>query len=392
MEKSSADKIKELFNLDSVSDIVYHKNENGDTVVGQDENGNDIIMKAPKNLPMIDSRNGNNSGMEQLLKLDMDLVKKLTSDEYKEEQKQKERLKDIAAFNRNLIREGIDPDSEIGQNRLKMYEQSKKYMKFSKVLDYYMNDDEIEEYKDKLTLEEREYLLESKRKGLFMTPQMIIGIREGHKMAGENFQFFEMEYNKYLATQGIDVSLRDDRLDEKYKYKFLKDRRPGLFIIIDECISYLEKTLLQKLEEDENVPRDFVESYRDSRETRLNVIANGTPYTMEDFKIFAYYFATFGRHQEDNVYFNREYIVYGTTKMGEYLDKFKERTGYEFIDVYYHYYKLDEEREAKEANIIKKNDDETIGSENIDTVDLKDKKEDTSDEKLIEEFMDGVEF
>ena len=119
MEKSSADKIKELFNLDSVSDIVYHKNENGDTVVGQDENGNDIIMKAPKNLPMIDSRNGNNSGMEQLLKLDMDLVKKLTSDEYKEEQKQKERLKDIAAFNRNLIREGIDPDSEIGQNRLK---------------------------------------------------------------------------------------------------------------------------------------------------------------------------------------------------------------------------------------------------------------------------------
>ena len=40
-------------------------------------------------------------------------------------------------------------------------------MKFSKVLDYYMNDDEIEEYKDKLTLEEREYLLESKRKGLF---------------------------------------------------------------------------------------------------------------------------------------------------------------------------------------------------------------------------------
>ena len=292
MEKSSADKIKELFNLDSVSDIVYHKNENGDTVVGQDENGNDIIMKAPKNLPMIDSRNGNNSGMEQLLKLDMDLVKKLTSDEYKEEQKQKERLKDIAAFNRNLIREGIDPDSEIGQNRLKMYEQSKKYMKFSKVLDYYMNDDEIEEYKDKLTLEEREYLLESKRKGLFMTPQMIIGIREGHKMAGENFQFFEMEYNKYLATQGIDVSLRDDRLDEKYKYKFLKDRRPGLFIIIDECISYLERTLLQKLEEDENVPKDFVESYKDS----------------------------------------------------------------------------------------------------IDTVDLKDKKEDTSDEKLIEEFMDGVEF
>ena len=118
-----------------------------------------------------------------------------------------------------------------------------------------------------------------------MTPQMIIGIREGHKMAGENFQFFEMEYNKYLATQGIDVSLRDDRLDEKYKYKFLKDRRPGLFIIIDECISYLEKTLLQKLEEDESVPKDFVESYRNSRETRLNVIANGTPYTMEDFKI-----------------------------------------------------------------------------------------------------------
>ena len=70
-------------------------------------------------------------------------------------------------------------------------------------------------------------------------------------------------------------------------------------------------------------------------------------------------------------------------RVGEYLDKFKERTGYEFIDVYYHYYKLDEEREAKEANIIEKNDDETIGSENIDTVDLKDKKEDTSDEKLI---------
>lgn len=393
MSKSSADKIKELFNLEDVSNVMYQKTESGDMVIGKDEDGNDIIMKAPKTLPPIDSRSGNVSGMEQLLKLDMELVKKLTSPEYKEAAKQKERLKDIASFNRSLIREGVDPDSEIGRNRLKLYEQSKKYMKFPKVLDHYINDDEIEEYKDELTLEEKEYLIESKRKGLYITPQMVIGSRRSNKMAGESMQFFEMEYNRYLSSQGIDISLRDERLDEKYKHKFLKDRRPGLFLVIDECIAYLEKTLLSKLEEDKSVPESFVESYRNDRETRERVIANGTPYTIDDFQIFAYYFKTFGRHVEDNIYFNREYVVYGDVKMGDYIDKFKERTGFDFLDVYYHFYKLDEEREAKEANIVEKNDDESIGEENIDNVVLKtENKEPQTDEELIEDFMDGVEF
>lgn len=395
-------KLKELFGSETNYDYEYYKeNSNGDVVVGKDEDGKEIVMKKPKEIDYSKVKTASPfvSGMEELLILDKELVKKLTSDEYKEEKEKKRREKDLKRFYDFLLEEGIDPNSEEGKKRIGIYESNRDLLRTPAHLEKIMYDD-IEEYKDQLTLDEIELIRESKADGVFLTPEMIIGSREANKKASESPIFHTMEYLKYLSSEDINITMNDEVVKTTYLPKYLKDRRPPIHMLVDECIEYLEKKLINALRE-KNVDKRILDEYIYSRKKREELVANLKPFELEkDFRIFEYYFKKFGRHKEDEEYFNPHYMINKNQTMGDYFEIFKKRTGLELIDVYYYYYKKDEERENAEiqerirnGEIVEEGDG-VIGEEEIDKVNLNKPVNTITniEDDDLDSLLDNVEF
>lgn len=365
MDGSNFEKMKDMFGDNVSNDELYYRKTDGGVVIGKDEDtGEDIIMDPKKIVPDNKFR-GINASMDKMLELDKELVKSLTSREAIAKKEEEQRKKDYKKFDMQLIKEGIDPNSPMAQKRREVYEASRRYLKFPKVLDHYMTNDEIEEYKDKLTLDEIEQLKSNKRAGLYVTPEMIIGSREGNRKAAESPDFQTMEFLRYCRAQGIDISTIDDNFLNQYMKEYFKGRRPGLHIVIDTCVEELEAKLIKDLMEDPDVPNELIETYRNSKDARIQVVKESKPFTMEDFRIFEYYFKKFGRNPEDKEYFNPEKKIRSDVYMKDYFTKFYERTGFDFLDVYHYYYKKVEKEETKGTF----NDDKkVIGEESIDNI------------------------
>lgn len=387
MENNKLNMMKEIFGSDVTVDDIYYKKADGGIVVGVDEEtGKEIIMKNPatesnklKNI---------NTSMDKMLELDMNLVRSLTSKEAIQEKEEEKRRKDMKKFDRQLIEEGIDPNSPMAVKRREIYENSRKFMRFPKVLDHYMSNEEIEEFKDKLTLDEIEQLKTNKRAGLYITPEMIIGTREGNRKAAESPTFQTMEFLRYNAANGVDISTIDNVFLEKYMPEYVKGRRPELCILIDRCINELEQQLIVDLRANEEVDEEMIEVYMSSKDARIKLVEQTKTFKIEDFRIFEYYFLKFGHHQEDKEQFNPDYKVYSNMTMKDYFEKFQERTGWDFLDVYYHYYKKTELMRNKSGTI---NDNEVLGKEDIDNIKINNTKEINTYSDVLDIF-DDVEF
>lgn len=403
-------KIRELFGDKLKNDDIYYKHtDDGNLIVAQGEDGKDIVMQGKNIISNDDPRlkrfkQGPKFGeksMEEMLQLDMDLVKKLTSKEAKEEQKQKDEARRMKKFMATLEKEGIDPDSAVAKQRMKVYNQTKDLIRFPRELEVIFNDNEIEEYADDLTIEEKEAIRKAKSSGLMISPEMILGSKRTNDLiamtskTGYN-DFYWMDFVKYLSSHhNIDITTirGDEEFFNQLFPEYLKFRRPPLYILIDKCIHDLEENMLADMKADENKNDSLLIQYRDDVEVRKAVVKEAKPYKMEDFRIFLYYFLQFGRHEEDSEYFNPNYSVSKGVKMSHYINKFKERTGFDFLDVYYHYYKLAEEKEFEKTG--KANDkDEVYGKEDIDEVSVnkKDKIEDISSQESLSDFMGDIDF
>lgn len=400
-------KLKELFGNDiEMDDIYYKKTEDGNMVVAQDEQGNDVVMKA-KNIVSNDDprlkkfRNGRKFGdktMEEMLQLDMNIVKELTSKEHMEELKAKEDRRRLDKFKRQLEAEGIDPDSAVAKQRYKIYEQTKDFIRFPKELEAVFSDSEIDEYADELSIDDKNEIRKVKRNGLVMSPEMLLGSKRSNDLISMtsktlNNDYYWLDFIRYCSThQNIDITTIDgsrEFIDSLWD-GYMKYRRPPLFVLINKTIQELEDDMLDKLRADEKVDDKFVRRYRDDINTRIELVKTAKPYTMEDFRIFLFYFRQFGRHEEDKEYFDLNYPVSTGVKMKDYFDKFKDRTGFDFLDVYYHYYKLSEEIDFKKSG--KPSDDkEVLGSSSLDEITINNKKE-INNEPTLEDFMDGVDF
>ena len=402
-------KIRELFGDELKNDDIYYKRaEDGNLVVAQDEDGNDIKMNSNNIVSNDDPRlrrfgNGvkfGNKSMEEMLQLDPNIVKELTSKEHKEELKKKEERKRLDKFKRRLEEEGVDPESMVAKRRIEIYEKTKDFIKFPRELEAVFNDNEIEEYADDLSMADKEEIRRAKRNGLMMSPEMLLGSKRTNDLISMTSQtktndFYWMDFIKFCSTQhNIDITTIDgsrEFIDSLWD-SYMKWRRPPLHLLIEKTISELEENALADMRADENRNDEFIRSYRDDEEVRKQVVAELHPYSMDDFKIFLFYFRQFGRHAEDSEYFDPNYPVAKGVRMSYYLNKFKERTGFEFLDVYYHYYKLSEEIDFKMTG---KADDknEVYGMESLDEVSIKGKDNIKDDkEESIEAFMDGVDF
>ena len=405
-------KIRELFGDELKNDDIYYKRaEDGNLIVAKDEEGNDIKMNSNNIVASDDPRlrrfgNGvkfGNKSMEEMLQLDPNIVKRLTSEEHKEELKRKEERKRLDKFKKRLEEEGIDPESMVAKRRIEIYEKTKDFIKFPRELEAVFNDNEIEEYADDLSMADKEEIRRAKRNGLMMSPEMLLGSKRTNDLISMTSQtktndFYWMDFIKFCSTQhNIDITTIDgsrEFIDSLWD-SYMKWRRPPLHLLIEKTISELEENALADMRADENRNDEFIRSYRDDEEVRKQVVAELHPYNMDDFKIFLFYFRQFGRHLEDSEYFDPNYPVAKGVRMSYYLNKFKDRTGFDFLDVYYHYYKLSEEIDFKMTG---KADDknEVYGKESLDEVSIKGKDKDTiekeTDSKSIADFMDGVDF
>ena len=214
-------KIRELFGDKLKNDDIYYKHtDDGNLIVAQGEDGKDIVMQGKNIISNDDPRlkrfkQGPKFGeksMEEMLQLDMDLVKKLTSKEAKEEQKQKDEARRMKKFMATLEKEGIDPDSAIAKQRMKVYNQTKDLIRFPRELEVIFNDNEIEEYADDLTIEEKEAIRKAKSSGLMISPEMILGSKRTNDLiamtskTGYN-DFYWMDFVKYLSSHhNIDIT------------------------------------------------------------------------------------------------------------------------------------------------------------------------------------------
>lgn len=402
-------KIRELFGDELANDDIYYKKtEDGNLVVGQDESGKDVIMNG-KNIVASDDprlkrfRNGTkfgNKSMEEMLQLDMDIVKKLTSEEHKEEMRKKEDIRRLEKFKKSLEKEGIDPESMVAKQRIKIYEKTKDFIRFPRELEAIFNDNEIEEYSDELSIADKEEIRNAKRNGLMISPEMILGSKRSNELISMTSQtrqndYYWLDFIRFCSTHhNIDITTIDGSTEfiDSLWDSYMKYRRPPLYILIDKAVSELEENALIEMKNREDKDEELIKKYRDDIEVRKEIVKELNPYTMDDFKVFLFYFRQFGRHPEDSEYFDPNYSVSKGVKMSHYLNKFKERTGFDFLDVYYHYYKLSEELDFKKTG-TPDDKNEVYGSESLDEVSIKGKdKIEESDTESIAEFMEGVDF
>ena len=217
-------KIRELFGDELKNDDIYYKRaEDGNLIVAQDENGNDIKMNSNNIVDNNDPRlrrfgNGvkfGNKSMEEMLQLDPNIVKKLTSKEHKEELKKKEERKRLDKFKRRLEEEGVDPESMVAKRRIEIYEKTKDFIKFPRELEAVFNDNEIEEYADDLSMADKEEIRRAKRNGLMMSPEMLLGSKRTNDLISMTSQtktndFYWMDFIKFCSTQhNIDITTID---------------------------------------------------------------------------------------------------------------------------------------------------------------------------------------
>ena len=91
-------------------------------------------------------------------------------------------------------------------------------------------------------------------------------------------------------------------------------------------------------------------------------------YTIEDFILLKFQFQEYGLHKEDKEWFNRDKLIPSMTgvTMGHYLDEFKRRTGWDFEDIYVHYWKeVEEENKKKDQEEFTPENSLVEGKENI---------------------------
>ena len=233
-----------------------------------------------------------------------------------------------------------------------------------------------------------------------ISPEMILGSKRSNELISMTSQtrkndYYWLDFIRFCSTHhNIDITTIDGSTEfiDSLWDSYMKYRRPPLFILIDKTISELEENALIEMKNREDKDEELIRKYRDDIEVRKEIVKELNPYTMDDFKIFLFYFRQFGRHPEDSEYFDPNYSVSKDVKMSHYLNKFKERTGFDFLDVYYHYYKLSEEIDFKKTGQAD-DKNEVYGKESLDEVSIKG-KDDIKENSIesIADFMDGVDF
>lgn len=325
-------------------------------VVGKDHKGNDIVVNT-------DPQGG--------LQLSNEVLEKIQDPEWIKHNREDERNRRKKLLDNWFNAKTSGPIAHDFDKKNDLFEIPKEFVHMLT---------NVEDEDDELDNRSKQIIKNARKQSSVIEPDLMKGLVDAiDSGAGYKNMIHVTDFFKYLKTRNVNFNLlqKNDMSAVVALYEeWHALRRPSIPVIIQRLIQECDELFFQWLETPAAQPlgddvrailkRDVfhrVEFLQDmERESGQKL------YTIEDFIILKFQFQEYGLHKEDQEWFDRNKAIPSMTgvTMGHYLDEFKKRTGWDFVDIYVHYWKeVEKENQEKEKNEFPEENSLVEGKENI---------------------------
>lgn len=210
-----------------------------------------------------------------------------------------------------------------------------------------------------LTDVERNGIQKLREKGLAIEPEIVQGFNKSLKLLKKDKTIHARNAYVWMAQKGVDFNQLDEDVMKIYAEMYRKETRPSVDLLLEATLLDMQDVLEEKIrgseefESDKDALEKYINILRLNSEKRIAVIklfdekkqkegSNEKFYSMDDFRKIRTYFIKYGLHEEDSKFFDPTFIPDPKARvpMKVKFDKFKAETGYNFLDVYSHYWEI----------------------------------------------------
>lgn len=324
-------------------------------VVGKDHKGNDIVVNT-------DPHGG--------LQLSPEVLEKVQNPEWIKHNREDERNRRKQLLDNWFNAKTSGPIAKDFDRKNDLFEIPKEFVHMLT---------NIEDEDDELDNRSKQIIKNARSQSSVVEPDLMKGLVDAiDSGAGYKNMIHVTDFLKYLKSRNVNFSLlKNDMAATKALYDEWHDlRRPSIPVIIQRLIQECDKLFFDWLETPpaQALGEDVIKILRREVSHRVEFLqdmereSGQKLYTIEDFILLKFQFQEYGLHKEDKEWFNRDKLIPSMTgvTMGHYLDEFKRRTGWDFEDIYVHYWKeVEEENKKKDQEEFTPENSLVEGKENI---------------------------
>lgn len=349
-------KLNDIFN--KKENDIYFLNDVDDSklvVVGKDHKGNDIVVNT-------DPHGG--------LQLSPEVLEKVQNPEWIKHNREDERNRRKQLLDNWFNAKTSGPIAKDFDRKNDLFEIPKEFVHMLT---------NIEDEDDELDNRSKQIIKNARSQSSVVEPDLMKGLVDAiDSGAGYKNMIHVTDFLKYLKSRNVNFSLlKNDMAATKALYdEWHGLRRPSIPVIIQRLIQECDKLFFDWLETPpaQALGEDVIKILRREVSHRVEFLqdmereSGQKLYTMEDFILLKFQFQEYGLHKEDREWFNRDKLIPSMTgvTMGHYLDEFKRRTGWDFEDIYVHYWKeVEEENKKKDQEEFTPENSLVEGKENI---------------------------
>lgn len=324
-------------------------------VVGKDHKGNDIVVNT-------DPHGG--------LQLSPEVLEKVQNPEWIKHNREDERNRRKQLLDNWFNAKTSGPIAKDFDRKNDLFEIPKEFVHMLT---------NIEDEDDELDNRSKQIIKNARSQSSVVEPDLMKGLVDAiDSGAGYKNMIHVTDFLKYLKSRNVNFSLlKNDMAATKALYdEWHGLRRPSVPVIIQRLIQECDKLFFDWLETPpaQALGEDVIKILRREVSHRVEFLqdmereSGQKLYTIEDFILLKFQFQEYGLHKEDKEWFNRDKLIPSMTgvTMGHYLDEFKRRTGWDFEDIYVHYWKeVEEENKKKDQEEFTPENSLVEGKENI---------------------------
>lgn len=324
-------------------------------VVGKDHKGNDIVVNT-------DPHGG--------LQLSPEVLEKVQNPEWIKHNREDERNRRKQLLDNWFNAKTSGPIAKDFDRKNDLFEIPKEFVHMLT---------NIEDEDDELDNRSKQIIKNARSQSSVVEPDLMKGLVDAiDSGAGYKNMIHVTDFLKYLKSRNVNFSLlKNDMAATKALYdEWHGLRRPSIPVIIQRLIQECDKLFFDWLETPpaQALGEDVIKILRREVSHRVEFLqdmereSGQKLYTIEDFILLKFQFQEYGLHKEDKEWFNRDKLIPSMTgvTMGHYLDEFKRRTGWDFEDIYVHYWKeVEEENKKKDQEEFTPENSLVEGKENI---------------------------
>ena len=324
-------------------------------VVGKDHKGNDIVVNT-------DPHGG--------LQLSPEVLEKVQNPEWIKHNREDERNRRKQLLDNWFNAKTSGPIAKDFDRKNDLFEIPKEFVHMLT---------NIEDEDDELDNRSKQIIKNARSQSSVVEPDLMKGLVDAiDSGAGYKNMIHVTDFLKYLKSRNVNFSLlKNDMAATKALYdEWHGLRRPSIPVIIQRLIQECDKLFFDWLETPpaQALGEDVIKILRREVSHRVEFLqdmereSGQKLYTIEDFILLKFQFQEYGLHKEDREWFNRDKLIPSMTgvTMGHYLDEFKRRTGWDFEDIYVHYWKeVEEENKKKDQEEFTPENSLVEGKENI---------------------------